>query len=114
MFARVLLHQEAEPQAKSLEDLEFQKLEGEINRAEEADSHNQELLREIAEYQRLAVTRKVQRRLLPYGDICHCVSACSHRRGKRFVPGFSGLRKATGNMSKQGKDKWASLALLWH
>ncbi|XP_003971330.2 pleckstrin homology-like domain family B member 2 [Takifugu rubripes] len=50
--------QEAEPQTKSLEDLEFQKLEGEINHAEESDSHNQELLREIAEYQRLAVTRK--------------------------------------------------------
>lgn len=114
MFARVLLHQEAEPQTKSLEDLEFQKLEGEINRAEEADSHNQELLREIAEYQRLAVTRKVQHRFYhTERDICHCVStACSNRRGKLFVPGFSGFRKATGNMSKQGKDKWASLALL--
>lgn len=69
MFARVLLHQEAEPQTKSLEDLEFQRLEGEINHAEETDSPNQELLREIAEYQRLAVTRKVQHRLLPHREI---------------------------------------------
>lgn len=114
MFARVPLHQEAEPQTKSLEDLEFQKLEGEINHAEESDSPNQELLREIAEYQRLAVTRKVQHRFYhPESDICHCVStACSSNQGKSFVPGFSGFRKATGNMSKQGKDKWARLDLL--
>lgn len=113
MFARVLLHQEAEPQTKSLEDLEFQRLEGEINHAEETASPNQELLREIAEYQRLAVTRKVQHRFLPYRDIWHCVStACSNIQGQLLVPGFSGFRKATGNMSKQGKDKWASPVLL--
>lgn len=84
MFARVLLHQEAEPQTKSLEDLEFQKLEGEINHAEESDSHNQELLREIAEYQRLMVTRKVQHRFLPSRgrDLPLCVYSLQQYAGQ--------------------------------
>ncbi|XP_053702977.1 pleckstrin homology-like domain family B member 2 [Synchiropus splendidus] len=50
--------QEAEEQTKSLEDLEFQKLEREINQQEEEENKNKELLREMAEYQRLAVSRK--------------------------------------------------------
>ncbi|KAL7390164.1 hypothetical protein ABVT39_016140 [Epinephelus coioides] len=50
--------QEVEEQTKSLEDLEFQKLEREINQDEEKESQSQELLREIAECQRLTVTRK--------------------------------------------------------
>ncbi|XP_074466175.1 pleckstrin homology-like domain family B member 2 isoform X2 [Sebastes fasciatus] len=50
--------QEAREQTKSLEDLEFQKLEREINQDEEKESQSQELLREIAECQRVAVTRK--------------------------------------------------------
>ncbi|XP_070699494.1 pleckstrin homology-like domain family B member 2 isoform X2 [Pempheris klunzingeri] len=50
--------QEAEEQTKSLEDLEFQKLEREINQGEEKENQSQELLREIAESQRLIVTRK--------------------------------------------------------
>lgn len=49
-----------EDQSKSLEDLEFQKLEREINQDEEKENKNQEVLREIAERQRLTVTRKVQ------------------------------------------------------
>ena len=52
--------QETEEQTQSLEDLEFQKLEKEINQGEEKETQNQELLREMAEYQRLTVTRKVQ------------------------------------------------------
>lgn len=58
----VLLYvsQETEEQTQSLEDLEFQKLEKEINQGEEKENQNQELLREMAEYQRLTVTRKVQ------------------------------------------------------
>lgn len=46
-------------QSKSSEDLEFQKLEREMKQ-EEKESESQELLREIAECQRLSVTRKVQ------------------------------------------------------
>ncbi|KAL6098574.1 phldb2 [Pungitius sinensis] len=50
--------QDTEEQTKSLEDLEFQKLEREMNQDEEKESQCQELLREIAEGQRIAVTRK--------------------------------------------------------
>ncbi|XP_077361061.1 pleckstrin homology-like domain family B member 2 isoform X3 [Festucalex cinctus] len=49
--------QEAEEQAKSLEELEFQKLEREIHQDEEKENQSQ-LLREIADCQRLAITRK--------------------------------------------------------
>ncbi|XP_051902706.1 pleckstrin homology-like domain family B member 2 isoform X2 [Hippocampus zosterae] len=49
--------QEAEDQAKSLEELEFQKLEREIHQDEEKENRGQ-LLREIADCQRLAITRK--------------------------------------------------------
>lgn len=57
-----LFCQEEEEQTKSLEDLEFQKLEREINQGEkeEKESQSQELLQEIAEYQRLTLTRKVR------------------------------------------------------
>ena len=51
--------QEAKEQTKSFEDLEFQKLESEINQGEEKENRSQELLRQIAECQRLTVTRKV-------------------------------------------------------
>ncbi|MEQ2231984.1 hypothetical protein ILYODFUR_006414 [Ilyodon furcidens] len=50
--------QESEEQAKTSEDLEFQKLEREIKQEEEKESQSQELLRDIAEYQRLSITRK--------------------------------------------------------
>ncbi|XP_047235682.1 pleckstrin homology-like domain family B member 2 isoform X1 [Girardinichthys multiradiatus] len=50
--------QEREEQAKTSEDLEFQKLEREIKQEEEKESQSQELLRDIAEYQRLSITRK--------------------------------------------------------
>lgn len=62
--------QEAEEQTKNLEDLEFQKLEREINQDEEKEVQSQELLREIAECQRLTVTRKVPRARF-------CERACS-------------------------------------
>lgn len=52
--------QETEQHSKSLEDLEFQKLEKEIKQDEEKENQSQELLREIADCQRLTVTRKVQ------------------------------------------------------
>lgn len=56
------VYQGSAEQIKSLEDLEFQKLEREINQHEEKESQSQELLREIAEHQRLTVTRKVRPR----------------------------------------------------
>lgn len=50
--------QEIEEHGKSLEELDFQKLEREINQDEEKENQSQELLREIAECQRISVTRK--------------------------------------------------------
>uniref|UniRef100_A0A665UZ61 Pleckstrin homology-like domain family B member 2 n=1 Tax=Echeneis naucrates TaxID=173247 RepID=A0A665UZ61_ECHNA len=49
---------DAKEQTKSLEDSEFQKLEREMNQDAEKENQSQELLREIAECQRLSVTRK--------------------------------------------------------
>lgn len=66
VFVCVLLYQETEQQATSLENLEFQKLEGEINQAEGKESQNREVLKEISEYQCLAVMRKVQYRNIYY------------------------------------------------
>ncbi|XP_068186482.1 pleckstrin homology-like domain family B member 2 [Antennarius striatus] len=50
--------EEAQEQTKSFEDLEFQKLEKEVNQSEEKEKQSQELLQEIAECQRLNITRK--------------------------------------------------------
>lgn len=62
--------QDTEEQTKSLEDLEFQKLERKMNQDEEKENQSKELLREIAEGQRTAVTRKVRRQGV-------CERACS-------------------------------------
>ncbi|KAK7926096.1 hypothetical protein WMY93_008406 [Mugilogobius chulae] len=50
--------EETEEQTKSVEELDFQKLEREIIQDEEKENQSQELLREIAECQRISVTRK--------------------------------------------------------
>lgn len=46
-------------ESKRFEDLEFQQLERESRQDEEKETHMQQLLREIADYQRSTVTRKV-------------------------------------------------------
>lgn len=48
-----------EVEKKRFEDLEFQQLEKESCQDEETETQMQQLLREIAEYQRSVVTRKV-------------------------------------------------------
>jgi len=48
-----------EAETKRFEDLEFQQLEKESHQDEEKETQTQQLLREIAEYQRSVVTRKV-------------------------------------------------------
>ena len=48
-----------EAETKRFEDLEFQQLERESRQDEEKETHTQQLLREIADYQRSTVTRKV-------------------------------------------------------
>lgn len=50
-----------EAETKRFEDLEFQQLEKESRQDEEKETQTQQLLREIAEYQRSVVTRKVCR-----------------------------------------------------
>lgn len=47
-----------ETETKRFEDLEFQQLERESRQDEEKETHTQQLLREIADYQRSTVTRK--------------------------------------------------------
>uniref|UniRef100_A0A3Q3NIT1 Pleckstrin homology-like domain, family B, member 2b n=1 Tax=Mastacembelus armatus TaxID=205130 RepID=A0A3Q3NIT1_9TELE len=47
-----------EAETKHFEDLEFQQLERESRQDEEKETHTQQLLREIADYQRSTVTRK--------------------------------------------------------
>lgn len=49
-----------ETETKRFEDLEFQQLERESRQDEEKETHTQQLLREIADYQRSTVTRKVR------------------------------------------------------
>lgn len=51
-----------ETETKRFEDLEFQQLERESRQDEEKETHTKQLLREIADYQRSAVTRKVESR----------------------------------------------------
>lgn len=48
-----------ETETKRFEDLEFQQLERESRQDEEKETQTHELLREIADYQRSTVTRKV-------------------------------------------------------
>lgn len=62
-----------ETETKRFEDLEFQQLERESRQDEEKETHTQQLLREIADYQRSTVTRKVT---------AACVAACAQRKPK--------------------------------
>lgn len=49
-----------ETETKRFEDLEFQQLERESRQDDEKETHAQQLLRDIADYQRSTVTRKVR------------------------------------------------------
>lgn len=60
-----LFPQDEEEATKSPEDVEFQELEREVNQGEEKEQQSRELLQEIAEYQRLTLTRKVRRHVAP-------------------------------------------------
>ena len=62
-------------ESKHFEDLEFQQLERESRLDEEKENLTQQLLREVAEYQRNIVTRKV---LLP--------SAVQCKKVKIYIP----------------------------
>lgn len=61
-FLCVFVFQDCEvldAESKRFEDLEFQQLEKESRQDEEKETHTQQLLREIADFQRSTVTRKV-------------------------------------------------------
>lgn len=63
VYADVLLLKDAdllEVESKHFEDLEFQQLEHESRLDEEKENLTQQLLREVAEYQRNIVSRKVK------------------------------------------------------
>lgn len=87
------LYQDAEQQTSGLENSELQKLDGEIIQAEGKESQKQEVLKAIAEYQRLAVTRKVR-----YRNICQTQSA--ELRDSQRDAGLSDAVDATGSMQE--------------
>lgn len=67
-----------EMETKRFEDLEFQQLERESRQDEEKETHTQQLLREIADYQRSTVTRKV----MVWSSMC-CIQ-CIHVQPERY------------------------------
>lgn len=58
-----------EIETKRFEDLEFQQLEKESRQDEEKETQTQQLLREIAEYQRSLVNRKVCNLFFSFGVV---------------------------------------------
>ena len=67
-----------EAETKRFEDLEFQQLERESRQDEEKETHTQQLLREIADYQRSSVTRKVTALPLCFQQTYTADSLCKH------------------------------------
>lgn len=67
-----------EMETKRFEDLEFQQLERESRQDEEKETHTQQLLREIADYQRSTVNRKASH-LLCFGKDLKKKKDCTHK-----------------------------------
>ncbi|CAK6951883.1 pleckstrin homology-like domain family B member 2 isoform X1 [Scomber scombrus] len=72
-----------EAETKRFEDLEFQQLERESRQDEEKETHTQQLLREIADYQRSTVTRK--ERLLTLKKQAAQITQQAHREKDSFL-----------------------------
>ncbi|XP_042366193.1 pleckstrin homology-like domain family B member 1 isoform X2 [Plectropomus leopardus] len=70
-------------ESKRFEDLEFQQLEKESRQDEEKETHTQQLLREIADYQRSTVTRK--ERLLTLKKQAAQISQQAQREKESFL-----------------------------
>ncbi|XP_078136246.1 pleckstrin homology-like domain family B member 2 isoform X4 [Sander vitreus] len=70
-------------ESKRFEDLEFQQLERESRQDEEKETHTQQLLREIADYQRSTVTRK--ERLLTLKKQAAQITQQAQREKESFV-----------------------------
>ncbi|XP_078147459.1 pleckstrin homology-like domain family B member 2 isoform X2 [Centroberyx gerrardi] len=78
-----------EAETKRFEDLEFQQLERESRQDEEKEIHTQQLLREIADYQRSTVTRK--ERLLTLKKQAAQISQQAQREKDSFLKERSNL-----------------------
>ncbi|XP_034021804.1 pleckstrin homology-like domain family B member 1 isoform X2 [Thalassophryne amazonica] len=72
-----------EAETKRFEDLEFQQLEKESRQDEEKENHSQQLLREIADYQRSIVTRK--ERLLTFKKQAAQITQQAQREKESFL-----------------------------
>ncbi|XP_070708852.1 pleckstrin homology-like domain family B member 1 isoform X2 [Pempheris klunzingeri] len=78
-----------EAETKHFEDLEFQQLERESRQDEEKEIHTQQLLREIADYQRSTVTRK--ERLLTLKKQAAQITQQAQREKESFLKERSNL-----------------------
>ncbi|XP_023181611.1 pleckstrin homology-like domain family B member 2 isoform X4 [Xiphophorus maculatus] len=78
-----------EAETKRFEDLEFQQLEKESRQDEEKETHTQELLREVADYQRSTVTRK--ERLLALKKQAEQITEQAQREKESFLKERSNL-----------------------
>ncbi|XP_041817199.1 pleckstrin homology-like domain family B member 1 isoform X2 [Chelmon rostratus] len=78
-----------ETETKRFEDLEFQQLERESRQDEEKETHTQQLLREIADYQRSTVTRK--ERLLTLKKQAAQITQQAQREKESFLKERSNL-----------------------
>ncbi|TKS87907.1 Pleckstrin -like proteiny-like domain family B member 2 [Collichthys lucidus] len=78
-----------ETETKRFEDLEFQQLERESRQDEEKETHTQQLLRDIADYQRSTVTRK--ERLLTLKKQAAQITQQAQREKESFLKERSNL-----------------------
>ncbi|KAG7216800.1 hypothetical protein INR49_021198 [Caranx melampygus] len=78
-----------EAETKRFEDLEFQQLERESRQDEEKETHTQQLLRDIADYQRSTVTRK--ERLLTLKKQATQITQQAQREKESFLKERSNL-----------------------
>ncbi|KAM9713288.1 pleckstrin homology-like domain family B member 1 isoform 2-T2 [Menidia menidia] len=92
-----------ETETKRFEDLEFQQLERESRQDEDKETHTQQLLREIADYQRSTVTRK--ERLLTLKKQTAQITQQAQREKESFLKEKSNLE----SMLQREKESLASL-----
>ncbi|XP_047424286.1 pleckstrin homology-like domain family B member 2 isoform X6 [Mugil cephalus] len=92
-----------EAETKRFEDLEFQQLERESRQDEEKETHTQQLLRDIADYQRSTVTRK--ERLLALKKQAAQITQQAQREKESFLKERSNLE----SMLQREKESLASL-----
>ncbi|XP_063339970.1 pleckstrin homology-like domain family B member 1 isoform X5 [Pelmatolapia mariae] len=92
-----------EAETKRFEDLEFQQLERESRQDEEKETHTQQLLREIADYQRSTVTRK--ERLLTLKKQAVQITQQAQREKESFL-------KERSNLESMLQREKESLAVL--